>query len=53
MRTSALFGAKNFEFFEVYGVLARTRGRGVEPMHTRREEVFAILCGRPLRTVPN
>jgi len=26
MRTSALFGAKNFEFFEIYGVSARTRG---------------------------
>jgi len=26
MRTSALFGAKNLEFFEIYGVSARTRG---------------------------
>jgi len=24
--TSALFGAKNFGFFEIYGVSARTRG---------------------------
>jgi len=28
MRTSALFGAKTFEFFEIYGVSARIRGRG-------------------------
>jgi len=26
MRTSALFGAKNIEFFKIYGVSARTRG---------------------------
>jgi len=26
MRTSALFGAKNFRFFKIYGVSARTRG---------------------------
>jgi len=26
MRTYALFGAKNFGFFEIYGVSARTRG---------------------------
>jgi len=29
MRTSALFGAKNFRFFKIYGVSARTRGRGL------------------------
>jgi len=28
MRTSALFGVKNFGFFEIYGVSARTRGVG-------------------------
>jgi len=28
MRTSALFGAKNIEFFEIYSVSARTRGEG-------------------------
>jgi len=28
MRKSALFGVKNFEFFEIYGVSARTRGEG-------------------------
>jgi len=27
MRTSAFFDAKNFEFFEIYSVSARTRGR--------------------------
>jgi len=26
MRTSAIFGAKNLGFFEIYGVSARTRG---------------------------
>jgi len=30
MRTSSLFRAKNFGFFEIYGVSARTRG--VEPV---------------------
>jgi len=31
MRTSALFGVKNFGFFKIYGVSERTRGaRGVE-----------------------
>jgi len=29
MWTSALFGAKNFGFFEIYGESARTRGEGV------------------------
>jgi len=29
MRTSALFGAKTFEFFKIYGVFARTREREV------------------------
>jgi len=28
MRTSGLFGARNFRFFEIYGVSARTRGKG-------------------------
>jgi len=28
MWTSALFGAKNFEFFKIYGVFARTGGEG-------------------------
>jgi len=38
MRTSALFGAKNFGFFEIYGVFARTRGEGVEPVRTFCEQ---------------
>jgi len=52
MRTSVLFGAKIFRFFEIYGVSARTRG--VEPMWTFCEQggsIFAILCvfyGQPL-----
>jgi len=29
MRTSALIGAKNFGFFEIYGVTAWTKGRGL------------------------
>jgi len=29
MRTSALFGAKTFEFFKIYGVSSWTRGEGV------------------------
>jgi len=33
MRT-ALFGANTFGFFEIYGVPARTRGEGVEPVRT-------------------
>jgi len=32
MWTSALFSTKNFGFFEIYGVSARTRGRVVEPV---------------------
>jgi len=34
MRTSAFFGAKNFGIFEIYGVSARTRREGVEPVRT-------------------
>jgi len=32
MRTSAIFGAKNFGFFEIYGVFAQTRK--VKPVRT-------------------
>jgi len=32
--TSALFDAKNSGFFEIYGVFARTRRKGVEPVLT-------------------
>jgi len=54
MRTYALFGSKNFGFFEITGVSARTRGKGVEPVRTKGEGVnFSRFCadvfyGRPL-----
>jgi len=42
MRTSALFSEKkNFGFFEIYGVSARTRGEG-------EVELERTFCGRPL-----
>jgi len=56
MRTSAFFGAKDFGFFEIYGVPARTRR--IEPVRTffrlggRGGQIFAILCGRLLWTIP-
>jgi len=34
MWTFALFGAKIIGFFEIYGVSARSRGEGVEPVRT-------------------
>jgi len=34
MWTSALFGANNIGIFEIYGVSAQTRGRGIEPVRT-------------------
>jgi len=50
---SALFDAKNFGFFEIYGVRRDKRG-GVQPVRTRgRGQFFAILGGRPLWTAPN
>jgi len=59
MRASAFFGAKNFGFFKIYGVSARTSGEGVvEPVRTffgqvgRRSQFFVILCGRLLWTGP-
>jgi len=57
MRTSTLFGTKNFEFFEIYGVSARTRG--VKPVRTfcgqgvKGGQFFVILCRRLLWTAPN
>jgi len=56
MRTSALFGAKTFEFFEIYGVSARTRDGllSVDIFRTRKKGgQFFTLCadvfyGRPL-----
>jgi len=58
MRTSALFSAKNFAFFKIYGVSTRTRVERVEPVRTFfgqgwRGQFFAILCGRLLWTAPN
>jgi len=41
MQTSALFGLKKFEFFEIYGVSARTRRKKVEPEQT--------FCGQGVR----
>jgi len=56
MRTAALFGAKNFGFFEIYIVSARTRGDWASAgiLQTKREgsQFFAILCGRLLWTTP-
>jgi len=56
MRTSALFGAKNSGFFEIYGVSARTSG--VEPVQTffGGGSVFLRFCanvlnGRPLTRI--
>jgi len=43
MRTSALFGSKNFGFFRVY-VCPHGQGEG--------GQFFAILCGRLLWTAP-
>jgi len=58
MWTSALFGAKNIGFFEIYGVSARTReGGGGQCGHFSDKgeggHIFTILCGRPLWTAPN
>jgi len=38
MRTSALFGAGNFGFFNIYGVFTRTKGKGVKPVRTFFEQ---------------
>jgi len=34
MRKSALFGAKNIGFFEIYGLSHRQEEKGAEPMRT-------------------
>jgi len=49
MRTSALFGAKKFRFFEIYAVSARTRGERVVPVRKfcrqgEEGQFFSILC---------
>jgi len=57
MQTSTLFGVKNSGFFEVYGVFARTKGRGGGgAVRTRRgEEVKLsrfcadVFSGRPVK----
>jgi len=53
MRTFALYGAKNFGYFEIYGVSARTRG--AEPVRIFGGQVgqFMRFCtdviyGQPL-----
>jgi len=43
MRTSAPFGAKDFRFFEIYGVSAGTRR--IETVRTRRVNFSRFLCG--------
>jgi len=54
VRASALFGEKNFGFFEIYGVSAWTWGVRVEPVRTffgqgGGGQFFAdVLYGRPL-----
>jgi len=52
---SASFDAKESEFFEIYGVCARTRGVELARTFCRqggKDKFFAILCGRLLRTAP-
>jgi len=50
MRTFALFVAKTFRIFNIYGVSARIKGEGVETVRTRgRSEFFAdVFYGRSL-----
>jgi len=58
MRTFALFGAKNFEFFKIYDVSARTKGKrglaSAEILRTREGGQFSRFCadvfyGRSIR----
>jgi len=58
MWTSALFGKKNFGFFEIYGVSAQTMGEGVESVRTffGQGVNFSRFCavvfyGRPLNLI--
>jgi len=46
MRMSALFDAKNFGFFEIYGVSARTRGEGLSQCghFSDKEANFSHFC---------
>jgi len=43
MRTSALVGAKNLGFSKIYGVSARTGGRGSEDIFRTRGERESIF----------
>jgi len=55
MRTSALFGEKNFKFLEIYGVSTRTRRLSQCGHFADKEggsQFLAFLCGRLLWTVP-
>jgi len=57
MRTSAIFGAKNFGFFKIYDVVRTDKRRGGLSQlghiaDSGREKFFAILCGRLLWTAP-
>jgi len=53
MRKSALFGEKFFEFFEIYGVPARTKGEGGLSSANKGggggEFCAVVFYGRPLR----
>jgi len=53
MRKSALFSAYNFGFFEIYGVSARTRRRGLNQCEHGGKVSFLQFCadvvyGQPL-----
>jgi len=50
MRTFALFGAKNFGFFEIYGLEGCWASADI--FADEGGQFFAILCGRPLWTAP-
>jgi len=58
MRTSSLFGTKNFGFLEIYGVSALTRGRGLLSQcghfSDKEEEgqFLSMLCEGLLWTAP-
>jgi len=53
MRTSTRFGAKNFKFYEIYAMSARTRG--VEPVRSRgsifRDFMRTSFMEVPLKSV--
>jgi len=53
MRTSELFGAKNFEFFKTYGVSKQTGRLSHCDAVKGRGQFFAILCERLLWTFYN